>query len=96
MTKRDLLKKLNFLLAEKEMPKIETMNGKINENCNKGTIQDAIDCLECDEKTLDDYMTVFRLKYPNSYKAISNNGNWKLHPHNRLYVYETAKRILEA
>ena len=95
MTKNDMLKKLDELLTARGMSKIETFAGKINGNNDKQTIQGAIDCLECDDKTLDDYMVVFRLKFPNSYNAIMSNGtDWKKHSHNRFYVYNTARMIL--
>lgn len=94
MKKRDLLKRLQELLTEKGMCKIETFSGKINENCNKSTIEDAIKCLEVTDEEMKYYLTVFKLKYPNSYNTIVNNGNWLVHPHNRYYVYCTARQIL--
>lgn len=94
MTKKDLMKKLEELLAEKKMCKIETFSGKIGRNDNKATIEDAIKCLEATDKEMNDYLTVFKLKHSNSYNTIVNNGNWLAHPHNRYYVYCTAKQIL--
>ena len=94
MTKKDLMKKLEKLLAEKKMCKIETFSGKIGWNDNKAIIEDAIKCLETTDEEMNDYLTVFKLKYPNSYNTIVNNGNWLVHPHNRYYVYCTAKQIL--
>lgn len=88
-TKNELLKEFD-LLCEEKCVRIEG----IHSNCNKSQIENAINCLLCDDAVLDDYMTVFKLKYPNSYKAISSNGNWKLHSHNRLYVYNSARSIL--
>lgn len=95
MTKKELMKKLDALLLEKEMPKIELMlGGKVDWNCNKATIEDAIKCLEATDEEMNDYLTVFKLKYPNSYNTIVNNGNWLVHPDNRYYVYCTARQIL--
>lgn len=42
MTKKDLMKRLEELLEEKKMYKIETFSGKIGWNNNKATIADAI------------------------------------------------------
>lgn len=95
MTKRELLKKLQELLDSKGMPKIELMlGGRIDENCNKSTIEDAIRCLEATDEEMNEYLTVFKLKYPNSYNTIVNNGNWLTHSHNRYYVWKSARMIL--
>ena len=94
MTKRELLEKLEELLKEKGMRKIETFSGTIGRNDNKSTIEDAIKCLESTDEEMNDYLTVFRLKYPNSYAAVMNAGNWLTHSHNRYYVYCTARQIL--
>lgn len=94
MTKKDLMNKLEALLAEKKMYKIETFSGKIGWNNNKATIENAIKCLEATDEEMNDYLTVFKLKYPNSYISITNNGNWLTHSHNRYYVYTSAKSIL--
>lgn len=94
MTKRELLNKLQCLLDKKRMRKIETFSGEINENCNKSTIEGAIKCLEATDEEMNDCLTVFKLKYPNSYNTIINNGDWLTHSHNRYYVYCVAKTIL--
>lgn len=94
MTKRDLLKKMESLLEEKGMSKIDDLNGKINENCNKSVIESAIKCLEATDEEMNDYLTVIKLKYPNIYKTIVNNGNWLTHSYNRYYVYFTARMAL--
>lgn len=95
MTKKDLMKRLEETLAEKKMPKIELMlGGKVGWNCSKATIEDAIKCLEATDEEMNDYLTVFRLKYPNSYNTIINNGDWMTHSYNRYYVYSSAKAIL--
>lgn len=90
MKKRDLIEKLEKLLEEKGMYRIDG----INRNSNKTSIQAAIKCLELTDEELEEYMTVFKLKFPGSYNTIISNGNWKTHSHNRIYVYQTAKMIL--
>lgn len=95
MTKKELMNKLNGLLTEKKMPKIELMlGGKVDWNCNKATIEDVIKCLEASDDEMNDYLTVFKLKYPNTYNTIINNGNWLTHSYNRYYVYSSVKAIL--
>lgn len=90
MKKKDLMKKFQELLNDKKMSGIEG----INWNSKKSQIQEAIDCLELTDAELDEYMTVFKLKYQNTYNAIINNGDWKRHQYNRFYVYRTVKMIL--
>ena len=94
MTKAELLKRLDYLLKEKGMNKIETFSGKIGQNDNKATIENAIKCLEATDEEMNDYLTVFKLKYKGSYNAIMRAGNWLTHSHNRYYVYSTARMIL--
>lgn len=94
MAKTELLKKLEALLEEKGMSKIETFSGKIGQTSNKATIEDAIKCLEATDEEMNDYLTVFKLKYYNSYVAIMQAGNWLIHSHNRYYVYSTARQII--
>lgn len=91
MTKLQMIKKLNELL---EIKHISHLDG-ITTNSNKNSIQNAIDCLECTDDQMNDYLTVIKLKYPNTYNTISNNGDYLTHTFNRLYVYNTAIRILE-
>lgn len=66
----------------------------VNANSNKATLQNAINCLECDDETLNDYLVVLKLKYPSTAETISKNGDFKRHAFNRLYVYNTARMIL--
>lgn len=89
MTKNELMNKLKKLEDLKNCH----IDG-IYQNSRKDEIQNAIDCLECPDDMLDDYMTVLKIKYPNTYKTIAENGNYKHHSHNRLYVYNTARLIL--
>ena len=60
-------------------------------NSTKAQIQNAIQCLKCTDTELDSYITKFSSIYPNMHNTIVNNGNWKLHSHNRLYVYNTVR-----
>lgn len=94
MTKKQLIDRLAVLLIEKGMHSIDGGNGAIGWNDNKASIQNAINCLEKSDADMLDLLTVFKLKYPNSYNTIINNGNWLTHKHNRLYVYNVARSIL--
>jgi predicted DNA-binding protein (UPF0278 family) len=89
MTKNELIKRFSDLCSVKKCH----IEG-IYYNSRKDEIQNAIDCLECPDETLDEYMTVIKLKYPNTYRAIANNGDYKIHSYNRLHVYNTARLIL--
>lgn len=90
MTKKEMMNRIEELKAEKGILRLDG----INWNCDKNTLQSTINCLECSDEKMDEYMVVFKLKYPHSYEKIINNGNWKTHPFNRLYVYSSAKSIL--
>lgn len=91
MTKAELMKKYIELLAEK---KIRSLDG-VSANSNKDTILNAIKCLECTDEEMNDYLTVVKLKYPNIHRTIAGNGDFKRHPHNRLYVFNTARIALQ-
>lgn len=89
MTKAELLKRFNELQEAKHCH----IEGIYN-NSTKGAIQNAIDCLECPDDMLEKYLLVVSLKYENIGHTIANNGDFKHHQHNRLYVYNTARQIL--
>ena len=89
MTKAELLKEFDKLQNEKEI-RIEG----IYCNSNKSTIENTIECLKCSDELLDKYLTVVTLKYPNIGRVIAENGDFKRHTHNRLYVFNTARQIL--
>ena len=89
MTKNDLLKQLKDL---EEVKRIH-IDG-INANSNKNTIPNAIDCLNCSDEILDKYLIVVSLKYENIGRTVAQNGDFKRHAHNRLYIYNTARQIL--
>lgn len=94
MTKVEMIKRMEELLEEKGMHKIDAGNGAIGYNDNKATIQGAINCLEATDEEMADYLVVFKLKYPNIYQRIMETGNWLTHSFNRYYVYSTARMIL--
>ena len=96
MTKNELLNRLEELLNNKGMNKIETAFNCIDSKCNKATIESAIKCLEATGEEMNDYLTVVKLAYPNTYKRILESGEWLTHSHNRYYVYSTAKMLLTA
>ncbi|MDO4439218.1 MAG: hypothetical protein Q4B86_07240 [Eubacteriales bacterium] len=89
MTKAELMKKFDELQKEKNC-KIEG----IYWNSRKSEIENAINCLECPDDILDKYLIVVLLKYKNIGEAIANNGDFKHHQHNRLYIFNTARKIL--
>lgn len=89
MTKAELMKEFDNLEKEKGVH----IDG-IYWNSTKSTIENAIECLKCPDELLDKYLTVVTLKYPNSGRKIANNGDFKRHSFNRLYVFNTARMIL--
>lgn len=94
MKKSEMLKELQTLLDIHGMAKIDNGNGKVNENTTKPMIQSAIDCLKATNEQMNEYLTVFKLKYPNTYKNLSEH--WLTHSFQRYYVFSTAKSIIEA
>ena len=89
MTKVELMKEFDELEKEKGV-RIEG----IYWNSKKSTIENAIECLKCPDEMLDKYLMLVSLKYPNSGRIIAENGDFKRHSFNRLYVYNTARMIL--
>lgn len=89
MTKADLMKEFKELETEKRMH----IDG-IYWNSKKSEIQNAIDCLKCQDEMLEKYLMIVILKYPNSGRIIAENGDFKRHSFNRLYIYNTARMIL--
>lgn len=90
MTKHELLHRYRELLALNGM----TIIDNVYSNSTKAVIQNGIDCLECDNERLDAYMEAFKTEYPKTHKAINNNGDWKRHFFNRIYVFNAARLIL--
>lgn len=89
MTKAELLKEFDKLQKEREI-RIEG----IHCNSNKSTIENAIECLKCPDELLEKYLTVVSLEYENIGRTIAENGDFKRHSFNRLYVFNTARQIL--
>ena len=89
MTKAELMKEFDELEKEKGVH----IEG-IYWSSRKATIENAIECLKCPDELLDKYFTVVSLKYQNTGRAIAENGDFKRHPFNRLYVFNTARMIL--
>jgi len=89
MTKTELMKEFEMLQEEKAV-KIDG----IYWNSRKIEIENAIECLKCPDELLEKYLIVVSLKYPNTGRRIAENGDFKQHSHNRLYVYNTARQIL--
>lgn len=89
MTKAELMKEFEALQEEKAV-RIEG----IYWNSTKSTIENAIECLKCPDELLDKYLMIVRLKYENIGRVIAENGDFKRHSHNRLYIFNTARMIL--
>ena len=90
MTKRELMARLNELIEEKGMHRLDGVNW----SSNKSEIENAIKCMECSDEQMDEYLIVIKLKYPATYQTIKSNGDYRVHPFNRLYVYNTARLVL--
>lgn len=89
MTKAELLKEFDKLEKEKGV-RIEG----VYYNSKKSAIENAIECLKCPDELLDKYLMVVSLKYENIGRTIAENGDFKRHSFNRLYVFNTARQIL--
>lgn len=90
-TARELWQEYTALLKEKGLYKLDG----ITTSSTKSEIQNGIGCLRCSDETLNDYLTVIKLAVPNIYETIKNNGDFKLHSFNRLYVYNTARQYIK-
>lgn len=89
MTKAELLKEFDELEKEKGVH----IEG-IYCNSRKSAIENAIECLKCPDELLEKYLMVFSLNYENTGRVIAENGDFKHHSYNRLYVFNTARMIL--
>lgn len=89
MTKTELMKEFEELEKEKRVH----IDG-IYWNSKKSKIENAIECLKCPYELLEKYLIVLSLKYENTGRVIAENGDFKHHSHNRLYVFNTARMIL--
>ena len=89
MTKIELWREYERLSDEKGVK----LDG-VNYNRNKTELENAICCLACEDSKLEEYFVVIKLKYPNIYRTIKENGDFKTHPFNRMYVYNTARSVL--
>ena len=89
MTKAEMLEEFHNLEEQKGIH----IEG-VYFNSRKAEIANAIECLKCPDEMLDKYLLVVLLKYENIGRAIAENGDFKRHSHNRLYIYDTARQIL--
>nr|DAZ64887.1 MAG TPA: hypothetical protein [Caudoviricetes sp.] len=89
MTKAELMNEFKELEEEKRVH----IDG-IYWNSKKSEIENAIECLKCPDELLEKYLIVLSLKYENTGRTIANNGDFKHHSCNRLYVFNTARQIL--
>nr|DAL54742.1 MAG TPA_asm: hypothetical protein [Caudoviricetes sp.] len=89
MTKAELIAEFKELETEKGVH----IDG-IYYNSKKCEIENAIECLKCPDELLDKYLMILSLKYENTGRVIAENGDFKRHSFNRLYVFNTARAIL--
>lgn len=89
MTKKELLQELKKLLEENGMYSMVD----INSNSNKANLENAIECLKCNDEELLKRLEGLKEMYPNIYNRITNDGtdfeSFKHHSFNRLFVYNT-------
>ncbi len=89
MAKAELIKEFDELEKKKGIH----IEG-IYYNSKKCEIENAIECLKCPDELLEKYLIVLSLKYENIGRKIAENGDFKRHSFNRLYVFNTARAIL--
>ena len=90
MTLREMYQEYLRLLDKKEMSKIDGVNA----NSNKRTIQNAIDCLNCTDEQMDEYLEIVKTEYPAIYETIKSCKNYKTNSFKRIWVYNNARMIL--
>lgn len=90
MTLREMYQEYLRLLDKKEMSKIDGVSA----NSNKRTIQNAIDCLNCTDEQMDEYLEVVKYEYPAIYETIKSCKNYKTNSFKRIWVYNNARMIL--
>ena len=91
MALREMYQEYLRLLDKKEMSKIDGVNA----NSNKRTIQNAIDCLNCTDEQMDEYLEVVNTVYPAIYETIKSCKNYKTNSFKRIWVYNNARMILK-
>lgn len=89
MTKAELMKEFENLQEQKKV-----RIAGIYWNSRKIEIENAIECLKCPDELLEKYLVVVSLKYPSTGRRIAENGDFKRHGYNRLYIFNTARQIL--
>ena len=90
MTKKELLGIHNQLLDEKRISRIDG----IHAGSKKSEIENSIACLRCTDDELNRCLEVVKKEYPNTIRNILENPtDFKIHPFNRLHIYNTARMI---
>lgn len=86
MTARELWQEYQELLEEKQLQRLDG----INTRSTKAEIQNGIDCLRCSDEELTKRLESMKDEFPAISEAIKNNGDFKRHPFNRLFVFNFA------
>lgn len=83
-----------FYVYNKELQNkgISNING-ISINSTKSDLQQAIDCLQCQDEIITDYLKEIIKEFPNIGKKIKE-VDYLTHSFDRMYIYTTAKLVL--
>lgn len=89
MKKLELFEIYNKALQVKKMNFIDGVNA----SSKKSTLQQAIDCLECSDETITNWLEEISKEFPNVGSKIKDT-EYLTHSFNRMFIYTTAKLIL--
>ena len=90
MSSREMYQEYLRLLDEKGLSKLDG----IGAGSNKRTLQNGIDCLNCTDEQMDEYLEVVKTEYPAIYETIKSCKNYKTNAFKRIWVYNNARMIL--
>lgn len=89
MKKIELFQIYNKELENKGMSNIDG----ISINSTKSDLQQAIDCLQCQDEIITNYLKEIIKEFPNVGKKIKES-DYLTHSFDRMYIYATAKAVL--
>lgn len=80
--------------AELDRVDMRNIDG-INSNATKRDLENAIACLRANDEEMQRYLDALRNVYPNTAATIAENGDYKKHYFNRMYVFNIGRQILK-